>query len=102
MFEILLLIITNPISMMLYGILMHYVKRVMEEREKDSDITLSSYWYKYPYKSIFSLLGAFAGFGALYGTEELTKLTAFGIGYMSDSMAEMLSSKGLKNIDKDK
>ena len=99
MIEITLLIITHPIAMMAYGIFMHYIKRVIEEREKDEETTLASYWYKYPYKSLFSILGAFAGFGALYGTEELTKLTAFGIGYMSDSMAEILSAKAMKNID---
>lgn len=93
-------LITTPFVMMLFGILMHYIKKVIEQRATNSEITLRTYWYKYPYKSIFSILSALAGFGALYGTDELTRLTAFSIGYMADSIADILTSKTNIKFDK--
>jgi len=49
-------------------------------------------------QTIVSLTGALAGFGALYGSPELTKLTAFGIGYMADNLADAVGEQTLKKV----
>lgn len=83
-----------PFMMMLYGLATHYLKALAEiTRIEGKVIAPVTYWKKYPYHTALSLVGAFAGFGALYDTNELTSLTAFGLGYISDSVADILGNR---------
>lgn len=84
--------------MLLAGMLAHFLKKVIEERRAGRLVTLKAYWLANPYATAFSVLGAVAGFVALAGTAELTKLTAFGLGYACDSAASMVGERGAKKL----
>lgn len=101
MFESFLAMMTHPFFIMIYGMLMHYLKKVIESariyRKTGQKLSLIRYWKDYPYRSAFSVISALAGFAALYGTEELTKLTAFGLGYMSESVTSVMGKRARHN-----
>lgn len=78
------------------GLLSHFLKRVVEERNAGRAVTLKSYWLDHPYHSALSVTAAVAGFILLWGTPELTRLTAWGIGYMADSAAGVLGQRAMK------
>lgn len=101
MFETILIVLTHPFFIMIYGMLMYYLKKVIESariyRKAGQQVSLLSYWKDHPYQSAFSVVSALAGFAALYGTDELTKLTAFGLGYMSESVTGVLGKRARHN-----
>src|SRR3990167_2838866 len=90
----------HPFFMLIYGMLAHFARKVIAAQAHQSDRRpcITDYWKHNPMQTIVSLTGALAGFGALYGSPELTKLTAFGIGYMADNLADAVGEQTLKKV----
>ena len=91
---------TVLVLLLVVGILTHYVKKVGEEWKQGNKVKLLTYWTNNPYHALFSILGASGGFLLLYGTPELTKLTAWGLGYMCNSVADIMGSRTMRKLDK--
>lgn len=81
------------IGLLFAGLAAHFLKKVIELRNSEHAITLGAYWREYPYRTVLAVVGALAGFMLLYGTAEMTRATAFGIGYLADSIAGIMGKK---------
>lgn len=88
------------IVLLLLGLATHFLKRVVEERAAGRIISLRTYWVEHPYHSALAVASAVAGFVLLYGTAELTRITAWGLGYMADSAAGMLGKRAGQSLEK--
>ena len=86
--------IARPETMVLLGFLSHVVKKIMRVRRDGHAVTPWFYFKVYPYQTFFALVGAVAGLGALHATGMLNAVSAFAVGYMSNSVADMLGKKG--------
>lgn len=92
-----LTIITNPFAMLVYGVLMHATKTMAEAQLNDQKLMMPwQYLARWPYAAAFTFLSALAGYAALYGTEELTRINAFGLGYMANSVADVIGRRGIE------
>lgn len=81
------------LSMLLLGLATHFIKAMMQIMKDGKPITPICYWRDYPYQSSLSLIGAVVGFVALRETGNLSLITAFGVGYMANSVADILGSR---------
>lgn len=86
--------------MLLLGTVSHFLKKVIEARQIDRTITMCVYWRTFPYSSTLSLIGAAAGFFALYQIGELSLINAFGVGYIADSVVNTLGKRGQGALEK--
>lgn len=82
--------------MLVLGVAAHFAKKMVEARVEDKSFHLVHYWTQAPYASVLSVISAVAGFVALGHYDELTVMTAFAVGYMSDSVAGALGERGRK------
>lgn len=80
--------------MLILGTAAHFLKKVVEARQIDRTVTMRGYWTMFPYASTLSLVGAMAGFFALYQIGELSMINAFGVGYIADSVVNTLGKRG--------
>lgn len=79
------------IVLALIGLVAHYLKKLIEARNATGQIVSpKSYYLANPYTSLSSLMLCAGGMLMLWGSEELTRVTAFGLGYMADSMISMI------------
>jgi len=79
------------------GLLIHFMKdmiRISIETKKRP--TPIQYWMGNPYQSLISVLGCVVGFIYLQDTAQLSASTAFIVGYMSNSVADMIGKRGIK------
>lgn len=83
----------NPITMAVCGLLTHFLKDVVRIRAEKDKISLHQYWTMYPYQTMLSVIGAIVGVVALQEMNQLTSLTAFGAGYMSNSVADIIGKR---------
>jgi hypothetical protein len=89
MIDKLLPYITDPLFMSLLGLLTHFLKDMARiHKEECRFISLRGYWIEHPYQSIFCLIGMIIGLVILHSMNELSSLNAFGVGYMSNSIAD--------------
>lgn len=91
-------VLAHPFAMLIYGLLLHALKQLSEAAMNDSHVTPWLYLKQWPYSAGFALVSALAGYGALYGTDELTRINAFGLGYMANSVADMIGHRGLEAL----
>jgi hypothetical protein len=85
--------LTNPITMAICGLLTHFLKDLMRIRAEKDKISLYEYWVMYPYQTLLSLIGTVVGIVALEEMSQLSSLTAFGAGYMSNSVADVIGKR---------
>lgn len=81
------------LTVMLLGHVAHNLKAVVQLREADKTVTLSSYVSQRPYKTGLALCGSLVGYIMLADTGQLTLVAAMGVGYMADSVFDMTASK---------
>lgn len=86
--------IARPETMAVLGFMSHVVKKIMRVRRDGHAVSPWTYVTIYPYQTFFALVGAVAGIGALHATGMLNAVSAFAVGYMSNSVADMLGKKG--------
>lgn len=73
------------------GLLAHYLKKFIEVKNATGEIVSPKvYFADNPYTSLSSVVLCVAGMAMLWGSDELTKVTAFMLGYMSDSAISMI------------
>lgn len=83
---------------MLAGILLHFLKKVMELRTAGDKVTLVKYWTRKPYATAFSVLSAMVVFALVHNLPEFSKLSALGLGFMCDSVAGLLGQRGIGRL----
>ena len=86
----------NPVLMAVLGLLSHGLKKIMRVRKSGRAVTPWGYIGAYPYQTLTAIIGMVAGVSALHELGQLTGLTAFGVGYMCNSVADLLGNKNKK------
>ena len=82
------------ILMLVLGLLSHFLKDLIRiKAETGQHISPIEYWTKYPYKTLFCIIGAIIGYVFLMESNQLTAFAAFGMGYISNSVADMLGKR---------
>lgn len=78
----------------------HFLKDMARLKAEGDKLGLCNYWAKFPIQSSISVVGALAGFAALHETKQLTGLTAFGVGYMANSVADAIGKRSITKVEK--
>lgn len=86
------------IIMVVGGLLTHFLKDIIRIKKESGFITLKQYWAKHPYQTALAIIGAIVGFIALSSTGQLTPITAFGVGYMANSVADTIGKRSIDRI----
>ena len=85
--------------MMLYGLATHFLKDLARIKAEEGRLmSPCGYFADYPYQTLLATVGALAGLGALHTTGELTAITAFGSGYMANSMADVIGKRSMERL----
>ena len=80
------------------GLCSHYLKDIIRLRNEGQMMSLKQYWCKHPYQSLLTVVGAVVGFIALSSMEQLNPVTAFGIGYMANSVADTIGKRTVNKL----
>lgn len=80
------------VVMAILGHLTHLVKKVTEARQDGATDGLITYVCGRPYRTALGVLASAAAMGWLVESGQVTAMTAFGIGYMSDSALALIRS----------
>lgn len=108
LFETMIALILHPFAMLLYGLLTHFIRKrlanVTHETEERACIT--DYWKAHPLQSMISVVGALVGYALLVGATipadeqvlQLMRMTAFGVGYMADNMADAIGEQTIRKV----
>lgn len=93
-------LLVHPFAMLLYGLSTHFLKKMIQFRSDHGNLPAcpSAYFREYPYRASLSVIGAVAGYAAVHGTAQMTLMTAFGIGYMADSVADVIGSRSIEKV----
>lgn len=74
--------------MTLLGVATHVLKKIIEIRQADDSFHLKDYLTKYPYQTSLIVIGALGGFFLLQEINQLTYASAFGMGFVANSVGE--------------
>lgn len=100
----------HPFTFLLAGIMVHFGRKVVASRMHESDKIpcITDYWKKNPVQSTLALIGAYIGYGLFVAGPDFAKaeaqllnmaqMTAFGIGYMADNIADAIGAKVANRI----
>ena len=58
------------------------------------------YWRQYPYHTLLAIIGALVGYAALLASDKLDALSAFGVGYMANSMSDLIGTRAAEGVTK--
>lgn len=81
------------IVLLVLGTVSHFLKKVVEAWRQGEKITLKQYFISNPYQTIFSIVISLTGFFLLYGSPDLTRITAWAVGFLGDSLAEVIGDR---------
>lgn len=81
------------IGMAALGLVMHFLKDMVQHRADDVTMTPVAYWRDHPYQTALAACGVVAGFVSLLETGQLSLITAFGVGYMANSAADIVGAR---------
>lgn len=85
--------------MVICGLIVHFLKDLIRiKQETDKLPSIKGYWREHPYQSLICIVGAVVGFIALFSTGQLTPITAFGVGYMANSVADTIGKRSLDKL----
>lgn len=84
------------LSLAILGLISHFLKKMIELKKLGIKITVKQYYFEHPLESISSIVLCFAGILMLWGSDELTRITAFTFGFMSDSVVAMVLKRKVK------
>ena len=97
--ELFLSVLTHPFTLMIMGVILHFLKQmIVEQKQWQRKLTFREYLSQNKLTTMFSWFSSVAVFALLYGSGELTKITAFTIGYLSDSVADLVGERGGRNL----
>jgi hypothetical protein len=83
------------IWMLLMGVAVHWLKGMITARRVTDmqPISVGAYWGTYWPESLVALFSSIAGYVFLIDSHNLTALNAFGIGYIANSLADMIGNR---------
>lgn len=84
--------------MTLLGVLTHFLKKLINLKKSGKEVSPLQYWKLYPYQTSLSLVGAIVGYFFMLEADQLTMATAYAIGYMSDSVSDVVGERGFKKL----
>jgi hypothetical protein len=94
-------IIAHPFAMMMYGMLANFIGLLAEQSsQQDQPVNAVEYAKNRPYRLILGVIAGLAGYGALYSTEQLTAIAAFGVGYMGTDALSKISDAAKNKFSK--
>jgi len=108
--ELIVMMMFHPMTFLIIGVLTHFGRKVIASRLHESDKIpcITDYWRKNPVQSALAVLGAYAGYGLFVAGPDFDKadpqlinmarMTAFGVGYMADNIADAIGAKAMRNI----
>lgn len=86
--------ISHPLAMLMYGLATHFLKALAQIKSGTGNvISFRQYYLANPFQTALSFVGAFAGYGLLYGTDELTRASSFMMGYLADSAVDVIGQR---------
>lgn len=103
--------ISHPFVLMLLGLLAHFCRKVLAAATHDTNNKpcFTDYWRKNPIQTVISMTGAFAGYAMFAHFPDFAKMTpeiqnvvrvtAFGIGFMADSVVDAVGTKTRNRIE---
>lgn len=104
-------VISHPFILMLLGLMAHFGRKVLAATTHGADNKpcFTDYWKKNPIQTVISVTGALAGY-AMFAhfpdfermtpeIQNVVRVTAFGIGYMADSVVDAVGTKTKKRIE---
>lgn len=104
-------VIAHPFVLMLLGLLSHFGRKILAAtmHGTESKPCFTDYWKKNPIQTALSLTGAIAGY-AMFAhfpdfdkmatdIQNVVRVTAFGVGFMADNVADAVSIKVKTKIE---
>ena len=95
------LLVTHPFLMLWAGQVLHILKKVKELEERTPEVTIRKYVLRHKYGVLFSLVGGLVAYAMLYEMGELSAVSAFMAGYMSDSLIDAAASRVKRKVSGD-
>lgn len=103
-------VITHPFVLMLMGLFSHFGKKTLAAMANEAEVRpcITDYWKKQPIQTSLAFIGALAGY-AMFAhfpdfpdmspdMQGVVRVTAFGVGYMADSVVDVVSDKVVTKI----
>lgn len=78
------------------GLFCHFSKKLYEEYKKGNHVSWFSYWSQNPAHVIFSISISLSGLLLFWGSPEMSKVTAWSIGFAGESFAGVLGDRKFK------
>lgn len=95
------LIVTHPFLMLWAGQLLHMLKEVKEVETRAPEVTIGAYIRRHRYGVLFSTIAGLVVYSILYQMGELSPLSAFMAGYMSESVINAAASRVTRKVSGD-
>ncbi len=93
--------LAHPVTMAILGLVAHACKKMARiKREKNSPMAPTQYLRTHPYQTVTAVIGLIVGMVILRDIGELTALNAFTLGYMANSVADLLGNRSLFGKEK--
>jgi hypothetical protein len=86
--------LTDPVTiiMLILGIVIHQLLTMAKQnKEQGGGMNPKEYFLAHPYATTSTVLLSVAGFFMLHGVDQLTHVTALGMGFMSDSVGNTVN-----------
>lgn len=96
-------ILSMPEIMAILGLLTHVLKdllRVRSEGGRFANISIVRYVTAYSIQTVLAVIGAVVGIVALHEIGKLDALNAFGVGYMCNSLADIVGKRTVEGLSK--
>lgn len=95
------LVVTHPFLMLWAGQLLHMLKAVKEVETQVPGVTLGLYIKRHRYGVLFSVIAGMVVYAILLQMGELSPLSAFMAGYMSESVINAAASRVTRKVSGD-
>lgn len=95
------LIVTHPFLLLWLGQLVHILKSVKEIENYAPGVTLTKYVRRHKYGVSFSVITGLACYAMLHQMGELSAISAFMAGYMSESIINAAASRVTRRVSGD-
>ena len=95
------LIFTHPFLLLWLGQLIHMLKEVKEIENRAPGVTIGKYTRRHKYGVAFSVVTGLACYAMLHQMGELSAVSAFMAGYMSESVINAAASRVTRRVSGD-
>lgn len=95
------LIFTHPFLLLWLGQIVHILKKVKEVEDRARSVTLTKYIQRHRYGVAFSVVAGLAAYAMLHQMGELSAISAFMAGYMSESIINSAATRVTRRVSGD-